>query len=114
MTNTKITVLLAIAGGLGVISTKWPLTYKKIAKAVIEPILTFSGILFCGAVGYKIAHGELLPLVSKENIEKAKNLNNTEFMIDLVTYTFFLLTYLGFLYWLSHEVLNHTDKKEPE
>lgn len=115
MTQTKATVLLAIAGGLATISYKTPKIYKKI-HWFISGILFF---LFFGLStflqGYEAGVQDFLKYIKPEQIETAtKQLKEYADRESLYYFFFGTAAYMGFLYWLACEVMEHSDNKKPE
>jgi len=115
MPNIIIGVLLAIAGGIGAISFNKPEIYKKIFKKIIGPIFINIPIVLIWSYGYKCSFDKMLPLVSSANIEKANKVNDLqEFLLSWFASMGVVVIYLGILYWLSNEIINHANNKEPK
>lgn len=113
MNQTKVTVMLSIATGLAVISFKTPRIYKKI-HWFIGGILLF---LFLGITtflqGYDAGVRDVLQYVKPEQLGTVTKLLKEYTDRENLNYLFFgTVAYMGFLYWLACEVIEHsTDKK---
>lgn len=116
MTQTKITVLLAVAGGLATVSFKTPKIYKKI-HWFISGILLF---LFFGLTtfiqGNESGIQDVLKYIKPDQIEATSKLlkENSELRENIYYFMLGVSAYMGFLYWLACEVIAHSDNKKPE
>ena len=111
--ETRITVLIAIATGLAVISYNTPHIYKK----VFIPALTVLGSIYLLTLawfnGYMTAYTIVVPYIDYSKISQAnKAYEALKINGDFFLYVFASFAYLGFLRWLSSEVIKHKEQKE--
>lgn len=116
MTQTKITVLLAIAGGLATVSFKTPKIYKKIHWFISAILLVLFFMMTAYMQGYSGGIQEVLKYIKPDQIEATSKLlkENSELRENLYYFVLGVSAYMGFLYWLACEVIEHSDHKEPE
>ena len=115
MTQTKVTILLAVAGGLATISYKTPKIYKKIHWFIGGIILFLFFGLTTFLQGYEAGVQDVLKYIKPDQIEAATKLLKEYADRESLYYFFFGTTaYMGFLYWLACEVMEHSNDKKPE
>jgi hypothetical protein len=116
MTQTKVTILLAVAGGLATVSFKTPKIYKKIHWFIGAILLVLFFMLITFMQGYSTGIQEVLKYIKPDQIEATSKLlkENNELSENLYYFVFGAAAYMGFLYWLACEVIEHSDNKKPE
>lgn len=113
--ETKITVLLAMETGLAVISYNTPHIYKWI----FIPSLAILGAVYILTLawfnGYTTAYTTVVPYIDYNKMKEANKAYETlKINEDFFLYVFASFAYLGFLRWLSSEIIKHKEQKVPK
>lgn len=113
MNSAKVTVILAIAGGLATIAFKTPKIYKKIHWPIAFGLLGLFFLLTTFMQGYAAGIRDVLNYVKPDQIETATKLLKEYSERDSLYYVVAAVTaYLGFLYWLACEVIENAKKDD--
>jgi hypothetical protein len=115
MNPIHITILLAIAGGLGIIALRTPKIFQKLYWPSFGIVMALQLVLFTWSMCRSEIYSTLSPFIASDKIQQASQAYKTT---DLGLNAFLLpviaLLYLGFLNWLTEQVIKHGYDKKPE
>jgi hypothetical protein len=115
MNTTYLTILLACASGLAVVAFRTPNIYIKLHPTILGIQLLVAILAAAWSAGHSESFQELLQFVFPENINAAAAANSKNGIpVNFFLYLALSTIYPIFLRWLSQEVIDHTDNKEPK
>ena len=111
----KFAVMLAIGSGLAVIAFNTPLIFKKIFIPAMALLGTIYVITLAWFNGYSTSYTTIIPFIDYKKMDQAnKAYESLKINGDFFIYMFASFAYIGFLRWLSSEVIKHREQKEPK
>lgn len=111
--SLSIPIILAIAGGFGVIAYRTPHIYKKLSWILFIVCPLTSLLIFIYSMAWMLLRSKLEHFIAPDKSDQAKIFFDS-LTIDSIYYLYPLLAmlYFGFLDWLSYEVINHKKPKK--
>jgi hypothetical protein len=105
MNPIHITILLAIAGGLGIIAYRTPLIFQKLYWPLLGSFFLSQLVFFIWTICRSQVYEKLLPFISPDKIQQASQAHSST-AISGIAYLIALvfLAYVGFLRWLTPEI----------
>lgn len=115
MTPIHITIILALSSGFGIIAYRTPKIYQKIywplfCLFMLSQVVTFTWTM----CRYEI-YDKIYPFISTDRFQEARQaFDLTGIDSSFYWLSFAFLAYIGFLRWLTDEVIKHSYNKKPE
>ncbi len=110
-----IALLLAIASGLAVIAFKAPRIFLRMVFPLIWLLLLVQAITIAWDIGFQQAYVAFSKFIPKEQSDAAAlALKEGLIPFSITIYLSAATVFIGFLNWLSHQVIEHAKDREPK
>ena len=115
MNPIHITILLAVAGGIGIIAFRTPKIFQKLYWPAFGIIGALQLVLFTWAMCRSEIYSALSPFIAPDKLQQATlAYKNTDLGLNAFLFPIIAILYLGFLLWLTNAVINHGYDKKPD
>lgn len=109
-----ISIVLAIASGLSIVAFKTPRIFQRMVRPLLGLLFVMLLITFAWGVGFTKARSIVRGFIPSEKFEEVScALDAVEISPDFYLYIIVALLFVGFLHWLSHEVMAYADDQKP-